>query len=206
MTTDDNNNSQTNTNTDTSSVNEVPVWNGVDPLNKPSTADIGQSASVSPVSGNDSGNVSAYMQGAVEQTVVPVQDAVYNPSPDESANASVVVSGNGNKKTPVWFYGLFLIVLAVFIMITYLLYQNFGRSKQTTPAKLPEKISATPNAPTPTAIPTIFRVEVDPELTKLTKLNPGDEIADLESDTGNTNLNSLTDLLPDLDNKFNFTP
>lgn len=195
MTTDDNNNSQMNTNIDTSPVNEVPIWNGVDTLNEPSTADIGQSASVSSASVNDSGDVGAYAkESPIEQTVVPVQD-----------QPSVVVSGGGNGKTPVWFYALFLIVLAVFIMTTYLLYQSFGRSKQMPPASLPEKTTATPNVPTPTAVPTIFREQVDSELTKLTKLNPGDEIADLESDTGNTNLNSLEDWLKDLDNKFNFT-
>ncbi len=182
MTTDDNND-QTNTNTNTSPVSEVPIWNGIDKL-------------------NDTGNVSAYAEaksdlvqtGMTEQTVAPVQD-----------QPSVVVSGGGNRKTPVWFYVLFLIVLAVFIMTTYLLYQSFGKNKQMPPAKLPEKTTVTPNVSTPTAVPTIFREEVDAELVKLTKLNPGDEIADLESDTGNTNLNSLEDLLHDLDNKFNFT-
>ncbi len=185
MITDDNNNSKIPT--DTSPVDEVPIWNGVDKL-------------------NDTGGVSAYAKDMTEQTVVPVQDAVYNPPPlDDSVKSSVVVSGGGNGKTPVWFYVLFLIVLAVFIMTTYLLYQSFGKNKQTPSVKLPEKTTIAPSVPIPTAAPTIFREEVDAELMKLTKLNSGDEIADLESDTGNTNLNSLEDWLKDLDNKFNFT-
>ncbi|MBI3954913.1 hypothetical protein HY338_00585 [Candidatus Gottesmanbacteria bacterium] len=141
-----------------------------------------------------------------EQTAVPVQNEVYSPPPvDNFQQSSVVVSGGGDKKAPVWFYGLFLIVLIIFIIMTFLVYQTMGKSISIPWIKAPVSITATPILPTLTITVTIPPETLDPELTQLKKLNDGDEITDLENDVNSTKLNFLEDDLKDLDNKFNFS-
>lgn len=141
-----------------------------------------------------------------EQTAVPVQNEVYSPEPvDNSQQSSVLVSGGGDKKAPVWFYGLFLIVLSIFIIMTYLVFRSLGKSISIPWIKAPVTITATPILPTLTIAVTIAPETVDPELTQLKKLSDGDEITDLENDVNSTKLNFLEDGLKDLDNKFNFS-
>lgn len=147
-----------------------------------------------------------------EQIAVPVQNEVYSPQPvDNSQQSSVVVSGGGDKKAPVWFYGIFLLVLSIFIIMTYFVYKSLtaqaglGKPVSIPWIKAPVTITVTPILPTLTITVTIAPEAVDQELTQLKKLSDGDEITDLENDVNSSKLNFLEDGLKDLDNKFNFS-
>lgn len=202
MTTEDNNSI-----IDTSAVDNTTISNGVDVSNVPSTGDISQATTLNSETGNNMEDVSNYAKARmIEQTVTPVQNQDYNPIPlNSSSQSSVVVSSGADNKTPVWFYGLFLIVLFIFIFLSYLIYPLL-RNKISIPWLKPlTTVSLTPTAPVLNITPTITPEANDEVLIELNNLNESDEIADLEKDLTNTKLNFLEDDLKDLDNKFNFS-
>lgn len=140
----------------------------------------------------------------------PQEDIPSAPTEIPISSVPTVIVASENKKTPIWFYLVFVIVLICFIFMTILLGFTV-KEKQFFPF-MAMTTSPTPVVSSPTPFPTTITPTfspvptIDQAIMSLNNLRNSDEIADLELDIENTNLSSLEESLKELDRQIGFSP
>lgn len=128
----------------------------------------------------------------------PLQGAAATPE-----SPKVVVPSFGNN-LPKWFYLLFLIVVAVFIIVTILLVRTVNQKKRgfLPTYKIPPTVTSGVNMVKPTSIP--FRESTDAAVLKINNLGTSDKQTDLQIDVENTDLSLIEQVIATLDGQMDF--